>query len=41
MVGDSKLVSYPNVVAMTRAGVTFIAPASKTHVDADTWVPRT
>src|SRR5712692_2226603 len=36
MVGDSKLVTYPNVVAMTRAGVTFIAPASKTHVDADT-----
>jgi transposase len=36
MVGDSKLISYPNVVAMTRAGVSFIAPASKTHVDAAT-----
>lgn len=36
LVGDSKLISYPNVVAMTGAGVTFIAPASKHHVDAAT-----
>jgi len=34
MVGDSKLVSYPNLSAMHRAGVTFVAPASKTFVPA-------
>lgn len=36
MVGDSKLVSYPNLKAMIEAGVTFIAPASKTYVKATT-----
>ncbi len=36
MVGDSKLVSYPNLAAMIDAGVDFIAPASKTYVDAAT-----
>ncbi|MGH9181329.1 MAG: IS1634 family transposase, partial [Acidimicrobiales bacterium] len=36
MVGDSKLVSYPNLAAMIDAGVGFIAPASKTYVDAAT-----
>ncbi len=35
MVGDSKLVSYPNLRAMTEAGVSFIAPASKSYVGAD------
>lgn len=34
MVGDSKLVSYPNLNAMINAGVDFIAPASKSHVPA-------
>jgi transposase len=34
MVGDSKLVSYPNLAAMIAAGVTFIAPASKSYVGA-------
>ena len=34
MVGDSKLVSYPNLAAINRAEVTFIAPASKTYVGA-------
>jgi transposase len=34
LVGDSKLVSYNNLVAMTDAGVTFLAPASKTYVPA-------
>lgn len=34
MVGDSKLVSYPNLSAMNAAGVTFVAPASKTFVPA-------
>lgn len=34
MVGDSKLVSYPNLAAINRADVTFIAPASKTYVGA-------
>ena len=34
LVGDSKLVSYANLVAMTDAGVTFLAPASKTYVPA-------
>lgn len=35
LVGDSKLVSYPNLRAMTEAGVSFIAPASKSYVGAD------
>ena len=35
MVGDSKLVSYPNLSAMVAAGVSFVAPASKTYVGAD------
>lgn len=34
LVGDSKLVSYNNLAAMTGAGVTFLAPASKTYVPA-------
>ena len=34
MVGDSKLVSYPNLAAINRADVTFIAPASKSYVGA-------
>ena len=36
IVGDSKLVSYPNLAAMINAGVDFIAPASKTYVPAAT-----
>jgi len=36
MVGDSKLVSYPNLRAMIEAEVQFIAPASKTYVKAAT-----
>lgn len=36
MVGDSKLVSYPNLSAMIQAQVKFIAPASKTYVKATT-----
>jgi hypothetical protein len=35
LIGDSKLVSYSNLVAMTEAGVAFLAPASKTYVPAD------
>ena len=35
LVGDSKLVSYSNLAAMIAAGVTFIAPASKSYVGAD------
>jgi len=35
LVGDTKLISYGNVASMTRARVTFIAPASKAYVDAD------
>ncbi len=35
LVGDSKLVSYPNLAAMHRARVSFIAPASKSYVGAD------
>jgi hypothetical protein len=35
LVGDTKLISYGNVASMTRAGMTFIAPASKAYVDAD------
>ena len=34
MVGDSKLVSYPNLRAITDAKVSFIAPASKAYVGA-------
>jgi hypothetical protein len=36
LVGDSKLVSYRNLRAMIDAEVDFIAPASKTYVDAQT-----
>jgi len=36
VVGDSKLVSYKNLAAMVEAEVDFIAPASKTYVDAAT-----
>jgi hypothetical protein len=36
MVGDSKLVSYPNLSALIEAEVEFIAPASKTYVKATT-----
>ncbi len=35
LVGDTKLISYGNVAAMTRAQTTFIAPASKAYVDAN------
>lgn len=35
LVGDSKLVSYPNLAAMVDARVGFIAPASKSYVGAD------
>jgi hypothetical protein len=35
LVGDSKLVSYPNLAAMVAARVGFIAPASKSYVGAD------
>jgi transposase len=35
LLGDSKLVSYPNLAAMIDAGVSFIAPASKNYVGAD------
>jgi transposase len=35
MVGGSKLVSYPNLLAMTKARVSFVAPASKSYVGAD------
>jgi transposase len=35
MVGDSKLISYPNLAAMTTARVAFIAPASKTYVPVE------
>src|SRR5215213_8250698 len=35
LVGDTKLISYGNVASMARAGMTFIAPASKAYVDAD------
>jgi len=37
LVGDSKLISYPNLRAMLDAKVDFIAPASKTYVPADTF----
>ena len=32
MIGDSKLVSYDNLAALSAANVTFIAPAGKTYV---------
>lgn len=35
MVGDSKLVSYPNLRAIIEAKVSFVAPASKAYVGAD------
>ncbi len=35
MVGDSKLVSYPNLAAIVQARVSFIAPASKSYVGAE------
>jgi len=35
LVGDSKLVSYKNLAAMVAAGVTFVAPASKSYVPVD------
>ncbi|MFG1620251.1 IS1634 family transposase [Nonomuraea wenchangensis] len=36
MVGDSKLISYANLAAMDGAGVSFVAPASKLYVSAET-----
>ncbi|MGI8433241.1 MAG: IS1634 family transposase [Nocardioidaceae bacterium] len=36
MVGDSKLISYPNLRALVEADVEFIAPSSKTYVKATT-----
>ena len=35
LVGDSKLVSFENLRQIIAAGVTFIAPASKTYIGAD------
>jgi len=35
LVGDSKLVSYANLSTLVAAGVTFVAPASKSYVGAD------
>jgi hypothetical protein len=35
LVGDSKLVSRGNILAMNTAGVAFIAPASKTYLPAE------
>ncbi len=35
MIGDSKLVSYPNLAAMGKAKVAFIAPASKNYVTVE------
>jgi transposase len=35
MVGDSKLVSYPNLRAIIEAEVSFVAPASKAYVGAE------
>jgi len=34
LVGDSKLISYDNAAAISKAGCTFLAPASKTYVRA-------
>jgi len=36
LVGDSKLISYGNLHAFVEAGVSFVAPASKHWVDAET-----
>ena len=36
LVGDSKLISYANLHAFAASGVTFVAPASKDFVSADT-----
>lgn len=41
LVGESKLVSYPNLAAMVAARVGFIAPASKSYVGADLLWPAT
>jgi transposase len=35
MIGDSKLISYPNLAAMDTAGVAFIAPASKQYIPVE------
>ncbi len=35
MIGDSKLISYPNLTAMGQTGVAFIAPASKNYVPVE------
>jgi transposase len=35
LVGDTKLLSYPNIAAMIEAKVTFLAPASKNFVPAN------
>lgn len=35
LIGDSKLLSYPNITAMVAAKVTFLAPASKAFVSAE------
>lgn len=35
LVGDSKLVSYTNLAAIAAAGVTFVAPASKSYVGTE------
>lgn len=40
LVGDSKLLSYANIDAMVRAGVTFLAPASKAFVPASVLAGR-
>ena len=34
LIGDSKLISYDNAAAISKAGCTFLAPASKTYVKA-------
>lgn len=36
IIGDTKLVSYPNIAAMIGQKVTFIAPAAKVYTDAAT-----
>ena len=36
LVGDTKLVSFDNLTQMIAAGITFIAPASKSYVSAET-----
>ncbi len=40
LVGDSKLVSYLNLRALTEAEVTFVAPASKAYVSAGVLAAR-